>query len=116
MPQSSATNERQIKAALDLAKNDALVEQTIIELIMRNPQGRRWMWNQLSFCRVFQGDSGVDFGTMAFEKGLRNYGLKLLNAVSGHTPALYVTMMQEQNPSAQLKEDPNGGHANDTDD
>ena len=113
MPQTSATNERQIREARERAKRDDLVEKTIIELIMRNPEGRRWMWNQLAFCQMWYVDRDTDHGAMAFEKGLRNYGLKLMSAVIRTTPREYLTMMEEQSsfflPPPTPKENPDGG-------
>jgi len=101
----SATNERQIKAREDRAKKDVEVTASIIRAFMGNAEGRRWIWLQLSFCRVFNADTGTDFGTMAFEKGLRNYGLKLLADVTTHAPDLYITMTKEQS-GVTLQEEP----------
>lgn len=112
--QTSASNERQIREVQDRAKKDAEVTASIIRAFMTNSEGRRWIWLQLSFCRVFSTDSGVDFGTMAFEKGLRNYGLKLLADVTRYAPDQYITMTREQS-GVELKEDPDGGYANDPD-
>lgn len=105
MPQTSASNEGQIRAANDRAKKDSDVEATIIRVLMANPEGRRWVWNQLAFCRVFIADEGTDPGRMAFDKGLRNYGLKLLKATTTHAPELYITMTKEQS-GVKIEEEP----------
>ncbi len=113
--QTSASSRRQIEAQRARQRRDDEVEEAIIHIIMRNPEGRRWMWNQLAFCRAFHVDANTDPGQMAFEKGLRNYGMKLFTAVGRFAPAEYLTMTREMSMVA-AKEQHDGGSANDADD
>ena len=115
MTQTNAASKRQVKAAKERAARDAEVEETIIKVIMRHPDGRRWMWNQLAECQCFANDANLDPGWMAYQKGLRNYGLKLFAAVGKHAPAEYLTMTKEQS-FVVAKELNDGGSANDSDD
>lgn len=111
--QTSASSEKQIRAARERAKKDAEVEGTIIRVLMANPEGRRWIWNQLAYCRCFVVDENLKAKRMAFEKGLRSYGMKLFSAVGRYAPDAYLTMTKE-NSSVQFKEDPDGGNADDS--
>lgn len=115
MTQTSASSARQIKAAKERAKADDLTEEVIIKTLMSDPRGRRWLWNQLAFCRCFSVDANTDPGQMAFEKGLRNYGMKLFSAIGRHAPAEYLTMTREQSLVVS-KDLTDGGSANDSDD
>lgn len=104
---TSATNPKQIKARKESARRDVDVETYIIQQLMSEPLGRRWVWLQLEFAQIFIGDEELDPARMAFDKGRRNTGLKLLRAVSRHAPQLYVTMTEE-NSGVKLKEEDDG--------
>lgn len=103
MSQTSTSNENQIKKAKAQAKKDAGVEKTIIETLMATIAGRRWIWNQLAFAQIFVAGESLDPQVMAFEKGRRNTGLKLLDAVMRYAPAQFVKMLEESS-SANLNE------------
>jgi hypothetical protein len=100
---TSATNERQIQRAKDQQAKDRRGEVTVIQALMSTVDGRRWVWLQLEFARCFVEDSGLDPFQMAYDKGRRNTGLKLLASVTQHTPQMYIRMTQE-NTGVQLED------------
>lgn len=104
MSQSSATNERQIKLAQKQAKADALVDKLVIGQLMSTEKGRRWVYLQLEFAHIWDGNENLDPGVMAFEKGRRNTGLKLLASVMAHAAPQYVKMLEESS-GARLSEE-----------
>lgn len=92
---TSATSTRAIRAAQARAAADAANERSVIEAMMADVKGRRWVWNKLAAARLFTEDQNFDPYHMAYAKGLRNEGLKLLNAVIRFSPTLYVRMTEE---------------------
>jgi len=62
---------------------------------MRSVDGRRWIWLQLERLAVFRADEGLDPMRMAFDKGIRNEGLRLLADVTRICPNEYIRMTQE---------------------
>ena len=112
MTQTSASNERQIRTAKERAKRDDEISAEITRVLMSNPEGRRWMWLQLAFCRAFAVDAVTDPGPMAYEKGLRTYGMKLFSEIGLHAARFLPTMMEE-NSNTIKKDQDNGGSAND---
>lgn len=99
---TSASNERQIKERKRRAAEDARVEADIVRVLMQHPDGRRWVWLRLSEAQLFIGDTDLDPYRMAFMKGMKQFALKLLQAVNRHCPQEYVTMTVE-NTSVSLE-------------
>lgn len=112
MAQTSATNERQIKSAKDRAKRDADVREDIIKNLMANIEGRRYLWNEIAFCRVFIADESTDLGTLAYNNGRRSYGLKLFADI-GRYAAKFIPTMMEENSSTIKKDQDDGGSLDD---
>lgn len=102
---TSATSEQSLSAAKKRQAADRAVEKEVITTLMASVSGRRWIWLELSSARLFSGDEALDPYRMAFDKGARNSGLRLLSAVTRHTPTMYIRMTQE-NTSVQLEEEP----------
>ena len=100
----NVASTRQIARARQRSKDDLEAEQYTICNIMRLPSGRRWMWLLLERARIFVGTENLDPQIMAFEKGERNFGLMLFNAVLRHAPTEYIRMTNE-NSSANLQEE-----------
>jgi len=92
---TSSTSEKQIKARDERDRRDRETDKDVIESLMSHPSGRRWVWLQLEHAQMFLGDENVDPYRMAFDKGRRNTGLKLLKSVQGYAPREYVTMVEE---------------------
>lgn len=105
---SSANSEKNSVAAKKRLADDRAADKEVITSLMRTVVGRRWIWNQLSFAQIFVGDEMLDPYVMAFKKGQRNTGLRLLQDVNRFAPDMYVRMVQE-NSGVKLEEDSNGG-------
>lgn len=91
----SATNERAIKKRNAQQRRDRVTEEMITKQLMSTPDGRRWVWLRLEEAKIFVGDENLEPYNMAFSKGVRNAGLRLLSDVSRFTPQEYVTMTTE---------------------
>lgn len=111
----NAASTRQIERAKRRVKEDLEAEQATLTNLMRHPTGRRWMWLLLADCAVFQEDFNTDYGYMAFQKGQRNLGLRLLKSVLLHCPEQYIAMTTE-NSSLNLQEQETTDGRPDTDD
>ncbi len=92
---ASATNERQIKARNEAIKRDRALDELVIRSLMSAPNGRRWVWNRLAEAQIFVESESLDPAVLAYEKGRRNAGLRLLNDVTKFTPQDYIRMTEE---------------------
>lgn len=101
----SSTNERQIKKKRAQQKRDRMTDQIVTMSLMSTVDGRRWVWLRLSEAGVFTGNDNLDPQYMAWEKGVRNGGLRLLSDVTKFTPQFYITMTEEAR-SIKLTEEP----------
>lgn len=105
---TSATNERSIAKAEDKRKEDARINIQVIQGLMSTQRGRRWVWLELEEAQMFSQDSVVDPYFMAFAKGKRVAGLRLLQSITIHAPAQYVKMTTE-NTGIKLDEESDDG-------
>ncbi len=92
---TSASNERQIRARNEQMARDRITDETVMKSLMSHPNGRRWVWLRLSEARIFTEDEDLDPQRMAYAKGRRNAGLRLLSDVTKYSPSEYVTMTEE---------------------
>lgn len=105
---TNAASTRGLARQRERQRADLRDEALVVQNLMRTDIGRRWMWLRLSECGVFQATTNLDPQTMAYTAGTRNVGLALLSSVMRHVPDLYIRMTNE-NSSAQLQENPDGG-------
>lgn len=63
--------------------------------IMRNVDGRHFIWRQLQKCGVFESMFNIDPIMHAHNAGLREAGLKLDRLVKEISPEDYLTMISE---------------------
>jgi hypothetical protein len=92
---SSATNERGIRKRREQQKRDRITDELVTKQLMSTADGRRWVWLRLSEAQMFSGNENLDPQYMAWEKGIRNTGLRLLNDVTTFTPQQYIMMTEE---------------------
>ncbi len=109
---TSATSESTIAKGKAQLRADALTDRTVITTLMSDVNGRRWLWLALTRAGIFSEDSGLDAMYMAYQKGIRNEGLRLLRSITRYTPAHYLTMTRE-NTGVELKEEDHGGSHDD---
>lgn len=65
-----------------------------LQHVLSTEQGRRFTWNLLSYCGVFQTSMTGDNFTY-FREGMRQVGLKLMTEVTNHAPEAYLLMVKE---------------------
>lgn len=66
-----------------------------IRFLLKNPEGRRVLWDLMSFCGVFRSSySGEVNGTLVNE-GLRLAGLEVLNLILIAKPSAFAQMQEE---------------------
>lgn len=102
---NSSTNERQIRAKIKQKQRDRITDEIITKQLMSTPDGRRWVWLRLGEAALFLENEDFDPGRMAYAKGVRNTGLRLLNDVTRFAPHEYIVMTQEAT-SVKLLEEP----------
>ena len=96
---------RQAKLAAQ-AKKDALLLTEVSRALLQSYQGRRWLWLQLEFAQCFSEDANLDPGVMAWNKGRRNFGLKLYQEFSRVAPDLFLLMTRENTGTLLTGETP----------
>lgn len=102
---TSSTNERQIRARTRREERERLDDELVMRDLMSTPRGRNWVWRRLAEAQLFVEDTGLDPYWMAYSKGRRNAGLRLLKDAQGFTPQEYV-IMTEENTNVLLRPEP----------
>jgi len=92
---TNAASERSIRKRNKQILADRETNVTVITTLMHTVDGRRWIWLTLERLAVFRADEGLDPLRMAFDKGIRNEGLRLLADVTRICPNEYIRMTQE---------------------
>lgn len=110
---TNAASSRQIKARAKREAEDLKGERMVVVAFMSTPWGRRWMWLLLHKAQVFGTTFNQNPSQAAFNEGNRNFGLMLLSQITRHAPDMYIRMTNE-NSTANLKEDADGGSADDS--
>lgn len=111
----NAASERGIAKRRARQAADSVTDKVVITTLMSTVEGRRWIWLQLEFYRVFAATENLDSLALAFEAGRRNCGLRLLKSTQGHAPQMYVRMLEENSgvKLTQEQEQDNDGHSDD---
>lgn len=107
---TNAASTRQTKRARDQAANDRQTEIDVIRTLMSLPTGRRWVWLRLSQAEVFVEALDLDPYHMAYAKGRRSEGLRLLQLINRFTPDMCIRMVNENttNPIPEEEESDGG--------
>lgn len=113
---TSGVNRKTIAEARRQRLKDQETEREIIQALMRTVSGRRWVWLRLEEAQVFAIGESLDHAVMAFEKGRRSLGNRLLESVTRYAGDQYFRMTQENSKSAQALEEDDDGTSNGTDD
>ena len=91
---ANAADEKQVKNAAEEERRRAERDADDMRYILSTKSGRRFIWNLLGECGVFQcsfDGSSKPF----FKEGERNVGLKILVRLNDADPQAYVTMINE---------------------
>ena len=63
--------------------------------IMKNEDGRNFMWSQLQYCSVFESIFNKDTNQHSYNAGLREAGLNLSRKLKEAAPDEYLKMIKE---------------------
>lgn len=66
-----------------------------VEAAMLHEQGRAWFYDILLFCKVVQSPYSEDPYKTAFQCGMQNVGLRILDDLQTASPDNYLTMISE---------------------
>ena len=75
--------------------SDDKAENLAISNIMRNEDGRGFIWSQLQACSVFESMFDNDPIQHAYNAGMREAGLRLDRLIKEAEPSYYVKMIEE---------------------
>lgn len=109
----NAGDRKAIRAAEKSAKLVAAQNREAVIAIMSTQAGRTWMHGKLLEAHLFTDPFTGDALLEAYNKGERNFGLRLLNDLMAYCPDDYIQMMREANGRrTELAEpQPDGGNA-----
>jgi hypothetical protein len=90
----NAADEQQVKKAKQ--KEESLNDRRLndIRYVLNDHKGRRFYWNLMRFCRIFE-TSNADEHQIFYNEGMRNVGLKLLADLNEAAPEVYNVMVRE---------------------
>lgn len=89
---SVTTRQRELKVREN-------AQDTVLRVMMEQKEIRKWMFELLSRCHMFQTSFSKSALEMAFMEGARNVGLQVQNDLVRVSPELYLKMMKEQQES-----------------
>lgn len=89
------TTQQEIRDA-DTLEDKLVVRQEVDDFLwlMRNKQGRRFMWRMLKWTHYFKTSMTGNSFTF-FHEGERNIGIRLIDSINAHCPELYGAMIKE---------------------
>lgn len=94
----STVDQPSIDRKRDRSKRDEVTYSLVIRTLMSTPDGRRFVWLELSECHVFE--PSIQFGpdgdrATCFLEGQRSRGIKLQKAAAFQCPQQYIQMTTE---------------------
>ena len=101
------------RAAARKRKQDREDGAAVLRELLSTVRGRRWLWLRMEECHAFADDENLDHAVMAYQKGQRNIGLRLISATMAASPALYLRMTEEN--TQVVLTDPNQPDEEDSD-
>lgn len=76
-----------------------------VRKILKTPEGRRFVWRQLSLCGIFRSSWNLNSNQTSFSEGQRNVGLGLLVDVNEADPTAYAKMQSEHVSALKSKKE-----------
>jgi hypothetical protein len=92
-----ASNRKDIRRAEKEALAAEVSRLDYLKAAMTVPQARRWFYELLELCHVFNDPFTGDPLREAYSKGERNVGLFIYSDLVAHCPDDFITMMKEAN-------------------
>lgn len=94
---TNAADRKSIRVAEKRVKLEAEQDAGVLSILMSTTDGRAWVWRRLESACVFSTVYNESPTRMAFNEGIRNAGLELLNAVIAIAPDQFIQAMREAN-------------------
>lgn len=66
-----------------------------LKVVLKKPEGRRFVYKMLSECGVFKASFSINSMQTAFQEGRRDIGLALLKSLDEAEPQAYSQMLTE---------------------
>lgn len=98
-----ASDPKAVERAAKRSKTQTNSEDADLLWLMRQPQGRRFMWRRLGLCGLYRlsfNPKAPDSHCAAFAEGERNTALNLLADIARAAPAEYLQMIKESTDAA----------------
>lgn len=91
----NAADKEQVQRAVraDKRNRQRRIEDT--KTVLSTREGRRYLWELMSACRVFATCYSSDAPEMAFKEGMRNVGLMVLSDLNECGSEWYSLMLKE---------------------
>ena len=105
MSDYNAGDRKQVREAEKRAKLFNRQRMEFIRTSLTTEQGRRFFWNILEVCHIFQLSYAGDEVNVIFREGERSIGLYILNDIMAICPEKFVEMMQEHNAPIKFDDD-----------
>lgn len=90
----NAANETQIKEAAEREKSERERELNDIRFLLANPEGRRFLWKTLKFCKAF-GSIWEPSAKIHYNAGVQDVGHYLMAEIASANEDAFVMMMKE---------------------
>lgn len=92
----NAADPKQVNNARKKAAKNLADRLRMVEAVMQQPEGRRWIFDFLQFCHIYgnpvvSGDPHMTY----FNLGQENIGKRLLADVVAAAPSEYLAMLEE---------------------
>lgn len=101
--QLTASNRKDVRQAEKQAEIDERNRGVILQRIMSDGPGRKWLWDRLAECGIFDSTYYPDAHQLYYRQGERNIGLRLLADVLRFCPELYIQAQREANERHTLE-------------
>lgn len=72
-----------------------------LRAVLSTRDGRRWYWEKMAFCGIFLKHIPKDPYLTAYNEGLRNMGLQLLEELNELGPDVFTQMQREYREDAE---------------
>lgn len=96
-PLRDVSDPKAIQAALKTAKSFDDRAREGLHNMMRDPNGRAWLYRMLDVCHPFRNAFSSDALIMAHNCGEVNIGLQIIADMQECSPELYLQTMKENN-------------------
>ena len=100
-----AGDQAQVGKRLRLDKIRLLRIDAGFKSLMATPEGRAYFYDLLSYTGVYRTSFDPSNAKTAFNEGIRNVGLRLIDDMNRLAPGSYMLMLTENNPTKQEESD-----------